>query len=162
MQKLSKTLAGCSVALALAAMSAGSSFAQETPPLADPVASVQVDLEAVEGAEGSGEATLSAATGGQTEATVEVDGLPPGTEWSAFLVSGSCDEPGQAISPLGTIEVSDQGSGKGSTAVTAELAALTASPATVQIHPQGETPTQAVLCGGLAATAAPPAPAPAF
>lgn len=122
----------------------------------EPQVPVVVELAAVGAGEGSGEATLRASAGEQTEAVVEVAGLAPGTEWSAFLIAGTCEEPGAAITPLGTIEVADAGSGRGEAALTVALAELVTGAATVQVHPQAETPTQAVLCGALPAAAAGP------
>lgn len=169
MSKVSRKIAWSSLSIVLTMGFAASAAAQEVPvpqpepapapPVAQPQAPVVVELAAVGGAEGSGEATLAAAMGDQTEATLEVAGLAPGTQWSGFLISGTCDEPGDLIAPLGTVEVADQGSGRGEASVTAAMAELTAGPATVQLHPQGETPTQAVLCGALPAAAGPSIPA---
>ena len=179
MSKLSKTIAGGSFAFALTLM-AGGAAAQETPvpvpvpdpaeeqievPVeaqADPATPIVVELAAVGGAEGSGEATLSTSMGDQTQAVVEVEGLAP-AQYSAFLIGGTCDQPGEVVAPLGTVEVSDQGSGRGEVALTTAIAELTAADATVQLHPQGEEPSQALLCGAVAAeAAAADAAAPAF
>lgn len=108
---------------------------------------VVVELAAVGAAEGSGLATLNAA-GDQAEAVVEVQGLEAG-QWSAFLIAGSCDAPQDVVAPLGTVEVTDAGSGRAAVALTASLADLTASDASVQVHPAGDAPTEAVLCGAL-------------
>ena len=107
-----------------------------------------VELGAVGTAEGSGLATLTAA-GDQAAAGVEVQGLQAG-QFSAFLVSGSCDAPGDVVAPLGTVEVSDAGSGRAEVALTSSLADLTAADASVQLHPAGDSPTEAVLCGAVA------------
>jgi hypothetical protein len=155
MSKLCATMARGFLAFGLTTVLAGSGSAQETPvplpppPVVEPQVPVVVELTAVEGAEGRGEATLRATAGDQTEAVLEVEGLPPGTEWSGFLIAGSCDQPGTVITPLGTIEVTDQGTGRGEASVTTALGELTAAAATVQVHPHGETPTQAVLCGAV-------------
>lgn len=170
MWKVCRAIASSSFAFAVTLSLAGGAAAQETPmpvpvpeteapvpeteadaPLAETQDPIVVELGAVGGAEGSGEATLRTGMGDQTEAVLEVEGLAPGTQWSAFLIAGTCDQPGDTISPLGTIEVADQGSGRGEASVTTALSELTASPATVQVHPQAETPTQAVLCGAVAA-----------
>lgn len=167
MSKVSRSISWTSLALGLTVTLPAMSAAQQPAPVPQPQtpgveaaaqvaqAPVVVELAAVGDAEGSGEATLKA-TGEQTEAVVEVEGLAPGTEWSAFLIAGTCDEPGAAITPLGTIEVADMGSGRGEASVTAALAELASGAATVQVHPQGETPTQAVLCGALPAVSAGP------
>ena len=174
MSKLSKTIAGGSFAFALTLM-AGGAAAQETPvpvpvpepaeeqieaPVeatqADPASPIVVELAAVGEAEGSGEATLAAGMGDETQAGVAVEGLAP-AQYSAFLIGGTCDMPGEVVAPLGTVEVSDQGSGRGEVAVTTAIAELTAGEATVQLHPQGEEPSQALLCGAVATEAAAPA-----
>lgn len=168
MSKVCRPIAWSALTVALSATFTMGAAAQETDPqvedavvqvpaqVVEPQVPVVVALAAVGGGEGGGEATLSASAGEQTEAVVEVEGLAPGTEWSAFLIAGTCEEPGDAITPLGTIEVTDGGSGRGEAAVTAALAELTSGAATVQVHPQGETPTQAILCGALPAGAAGP------
>lgn len=171
MSKVSRSISWTSLALGLTVALPAVAAAQQPAPVPQPQtpgveaeaqaqvaqapAPIEVELAAVGGAEGSGEATLKA-TGEQTEAVVEVAGLAPGTQWSAFLIAGTCDQPGAAITPLGTIEVADQGSGRGEASVTAALAELASGAATVQVHPQGETPTQAVLCGALPAASAGP------
>jgi hypothetical protein len=158
MSKVCRSIACPALAIMLTMGLAAGAAAQETPvpqpvpepPVAEPQAPVVVELAAVGAGEGSGEAILEAA-GEQTNARLEVEGLAPGTQWSGFLVAGTCDQPRDVIAPLGTIEVADQGSGRGEAAVTTALAELAVGPATVQVHPQGETPTQAVLCGALPA-----------
>ena len=108
---------------------------------------VVVELAAVGAAEGSGLATINAA-GDQAEAVVEVQGLEAG-QWAAFLIAGSCEAPQDVVAPLGTVEVTDAGSGRAEVALTASLADLTAGEASVQVHPAGDAPTEAVLCGAL-------------
>ena len=166
MSKVSRKIAWSSLSIVLTVGFATSAAAQvpdpqpePAAPVAEPQAPVVVELSAVGGAEGSGEASLEAGMSGETEATLQVEGLAPGTQWSGFLVGGTCEQPGDVIAPLGTVEVADQGSGRGEASVTTALADLTATAATVQVHPQGETPTQAVLCGALPAAAGPSIPA---
>ena len=162
MRKYLKAVTGGTFAAAL--MLAGSPLMAQEPeipelppteveePVAAPEAQVpqepvSVELAAVGAGEGSGQATLNAA-GDQAAAVVEVQGLQAG-QFSAFLISGSCDAPGDVVAPLGTVEVTDAGSGRAEVALTASLADLTASDASVQIHPAGDAPTEAVLCGAL-------------
>jgi len=170
MRKLWQSLAGTSFAVALAFGTVAVAGAQEIPvptdpevevpeaeaePAQDPVQAldpVTVALSAVGAGTGSGEATLREGLGGQAEAVVEVSGLEPGTQWSAFVIEGTCDAPGNVVAPLGTIDVADAGSGRGEVALTAGLADLTAGDVTVQIHPQGDAPSEAVLCGAVAAS----------
>ena len=173
MSKLCRSLTGTSFAVMLTLGSAAIASGQETPvpvpvpdqePQAEAQAEMQpeaqeaqepviVQLSAVGGAEGSGEATLSPAAGDQAGAVIEVQGLEP-AQYSAFLVAGTCDSPGDVVAPLGTVEVADQGSGRGEVALTSPLGALTGSEATVQVHPQGDAPTQALLCGAVPAAGA--------
>lgn len=159
MQMITKMTLRGTLVLAFTAMSGGALMAQEGPIAEPPQSPVVVELAAVGEAQGSGNAALLGTAMGQTEASVNVEGLAPGTQWSAFLVAGSCDQPGQLVSPLGSIEVGDSGSGSASVTVSAALAELTSGAATVQVHPQGETPTQAVLCGAVESAPAPPQPA---
>lgn len=183
MSKLSRSLTGASFAMMLTLGSAAVAAGQETPvpvpepqppaeaqeaqpaqpalppaPAEEAQAPVVVELS---GAQGSGEATLSAAAGDQADAVIEVEGLEPGTQYSAFLISGSCDSPGDVVAPLGTVAVADQGSGRGEVSLTTPLSELAQGEATVQIHPQGDAPTEAVLCGAVPAVEAGPS-LPAF
>lgn len=170
MRKLWQSLAGTSFAVALAFGTVAVAGAQEIPVPTDPVevpeAEVEVEAEteavqeqepvsvtlsAVGAGTGSGQATLSPGLTGQAEAVIEVEGFEPGTQWSAFLIEGTCDAPGNVVAPLGTIDVADAGSGRGEVALTAALSDLTAGEATVQIHPQGDVPSEASLCGALPA-----------
>src|SRR5690606_38986941 len=112
MSKVCRTISWTSLALGLTVTMATGALAQEpipqpeTPPVeepaqvAEPQEPVVVQLSAVGGAEGAGEATLRAGAVDGTAAVIEVQGLAPGTQWSAFLVAGTCDQPGDAISPL--------------------------------------------------------------
>lgn len=165
MRKLWQSLAGTSFAVALALGTVASAGAQEIPVPTDPEVEipeaeaeavqeqepVTVTLSAVGAGTGSGQATLSPGLSGQAEAVIEVEGFEPGTQWSAFLIEGTCEAPGNVVAPLGTIDVADAGSGRGEVALTAALADLTAGEATVQIHPQGDAPSEASLCGALPA-----------
>lgn len=142
------------MALAFMALPIGA-HAQEVPAVPPEAAVVEpepviVTLAPVSGAEGTGEARLKAGPAG-TETALEVSGLAPGSHWAAFLIEGTCEEPGETISPLGTVEVGAEGAGKGEAAITAPLGELVAGDATVQLHPHAEAPTTAVLCGAVSA-----------
>ncbi|HEX6926923.1 MAG TPA: hypothetical protein VF167_15980 [Longimicrobiaceae bacterium] len=124
--------------------------APEAPADQTQQAPITLQLSAVGGAQGSGEATLSP-NGEETGAVVNVQGLSPSTQYSAFLLTGTCEQPGDVMAPLGTIEADDQGSGSTEVRLTAPLDSIVAAGATVQIHPQGDAPTQALLCGAVQA-----------
>jgi len=151
MQKLSKISLGSALMFALAAMHAGQAQAQEVPSgetAPQAAAAVVVALPAAGGGEGSGEATLRPGAEGQIEVSLEVAELTDQGALSAFLVSGTCEAPGEVVASLGEIEVAEDGTGTGSAKLAgATLAELLAAPVTVQVHPQGDSPTQPLLCG---------------
>src|SRR5690606_19069220 len=106
MSKVCRTISWTSLALGLTVTMTAGAAAQgpvpqpETPPVELPTQVVEapqpvvVELAAVGGAEGAGEATLTAGMGEATEAVIEVEGLAPETQWSAFLIAGTCEAPG--------------------------------------------------------------------
>jgi hypothetical protein len=149
MRKIADLTLATAVVLGLALAAPVNVAAQEAPE-APEVPELSVTLTALDGSEAHATASFQAIEDGTTGTAFEVHGTAH-QSLSVFIFSGTCAEPGEVRAALGSFEVVD-GAGSASAIANVTFSELIAGPATVQLHPAGEEPTQAAFCGELTAS----------
>ncbi len=132
-------------AVALIAGWAGSAEAQapDAPEIAAGQ-SITIEFNRADAAVG-GEAVLTA-IGDQTLLALDLTGVPSGTEIAGFVLAGHCGEGGNVIAPLGTIEVSAEGSAEVRTELPFRLEEVAGDPIALEIRSTAAEASRSLAC----------------
>jgi hypothetical protein len=143
---------GCTAAFGLligTSVSASGSVGSAVP-LYLPADTVTIPLEPVNESAASGVATMQETEEGQTTLEVELRGVgADADQFVAFLVSGTCEQPGEVRAALGIVDADAAGEARGAFLLGDPIDDVLAVPTTVQV--QADAPDAVpVACGQLA------------
>jgi hypothetical protein len=122
---------------------------------------LDVPIEPVDGQAPGGSATVLAG-GSQTDVTVRIGGLEPGTTHKSHIHRGDCSAPGEIAATLGDIVADAEGTGEAGSSVGTPMPFLANGQHTIDVHADGSEGSPVIACGvipALTAATAPPSPA---
>jgi hypothetical protein len=124
------------------------------PALADQAKGVMVPIQAENGSNQTGVATLTPTSDGKTKVDIQMKGEPDSATEPAHIHKGPC----KTLNPKPSYALTSVSGGKSSTVVDASLSDLQAGTYAINLHESGAAIQNYVACGDIPSTMA-PAPA---